>query len=73
VNVSARGTPNAHESLRKVLGYVGADTVEHACLEIPVTSAMVGEDELIADEAVRSRLSRALEALAESALEEGGG
>lgn len=64
LNVAARGAPHAHESLRRVLGYVGADIVERACVEVPVTSAMVSEDGLIADHSVRLRLSRALEVLA---------
>ena len=50
VNVAARGAPNAHESLRKVLGYVNAAIVEPACLAVPVTNAMVNEDGLVADE-----------------------
>ena len=50
VNVAARGAPNAHESLRKVLGYVNATIVESACLAVPVTNAMVNEDGLVADE-----------------------
>jgi chromate reductase len=67
VNVATRGAPNAHESLRKVLGYVGADIVKYAGVEIRVTSGMVGIDGLVADEPVRLRLSHALEALAEAA------
>jgi chromate reductase, NAD(P)H dehydrogenase (quinone) len=66
VNVATRGAPNAHESLRRVLGYVGADIVEQACVEIPVTSAMVGVDGLVTDAPVRLRLSDALEALSEA-------
>ena len=64
LNVAARGAPHAHESLRRVLGYVGADIVERACVEVPVTSAMVSEDGLVADDSVRVRLSRTLETLA---------
>ena len=64
VNVAARGAPHAHESLRRVLGYVGAQIIERACVEIPVTSAMVSEDGLVADDSVRVRLSRTLETLA---------
>jgi chromate reductase len=64
LNVAARGAPHAHESLRRVLGYVGADIVERACVEVPVTSAMVSVDGLIADDSVRLRLSHTLETLA---------
>src|SRR5207253_4574206 len=31
------GAADAHESLRKVLGYVGADIVEAACARLPVS------------------------------------
>jgi NAD(P)H-dependent FMN reductase len=64
VNVAARGAPNAHESLRKVLGYVNAAIVEPACLAVPVTGAMVNEEGLVADEAVVRRLTDSLETLA---------
>jgi NAD(P)H-dependent FMN reductase len=59
VNVSPRGAPNAHESLRRVLGYVKANVVEAACLHIPVTPDML-DDDLIPDPSVRSLLARAL-------------
>jgi len=64
MNVAARGAPHAHESLRRVLGYVGAAIVESACLDVPVTSAMVGEDGLVVDHSVRLRLAEVLESLA---------
>jgi NAD(P)H-dependent FMN reductase len=64
LNVAARGAPHAHESLRRVLGYVGADIVERACVEVPVTGAMVSADGLVADHSVRLRLGRALDVLA---------
>jgi hypothetical protein len=66
VNVAARGAPHAHESLRRVLGYVGAQIIEPACVEIPVTSAMVSEDGLIADHSARLRRSQTLEILVEA-------
>lgn len=64
VNASPRGAVNAHDSLRKVLGYAHATIVEAACSEIPVTAAMIGEDGLIADPSTRQRISRALAGLA---------
>ncbi len=64
VNVAARGAPNAHESLRKALGYVNATIVEPACLTVPVTTAMVNEDGLVADETVVRRLADSLGMLA---------
>lgn len=66
VNVAPRGAPHAHESLRRVLGYVGAQIIEPACLDIPVTSAMVSEDGLIGDPPTRGRLAQALEVLVAS-------
>jgi NAD(P)H-dependent FMN reductase len=60
INASPRGAPNAHESLRKVLGYVKAAIVGSACVHIPVTEALVGDDGLIADPAVRVRISDSL-------------
>jgi NAD(P)H-dependent FMN reductase len=64
VNIAARGAPNAHESLRKVLGYVHATIVEPACLAVPVTSAMVDADGLVADETVIRQLVDSLQTLA---------
>jgi NAD(P)H-dependent FMN reductase len=65
VNVAPRGAPNAHESLRKVLGYVHATIVESACLALPVTSAMVDPDGLVADETVIRQLVNSMQMLAE--------
>jgi chromate reductase len=64
LNVAARGAPNAHDSLRKVLGYVHATIVESACLAVPVTSAMVDADGLVTDETVIRQLVDALGILA---------
>jgi chromate reductase, NAD(P)H dehydrogenase (quinone) len=60
LNVSARGAAAAHDSLRSVLGYVGAEIVEPACIEVPVTGAMVGDDGLITDAAVGSQFAESL-------------
>jgi chromate reductase, NAD(P)H dehydrogenase (quinone) len=66
LNVAARGAANAHESLRKVLGYVNTMIVEPACLSVPVTSAMVGADGLVADETVIRRIVESFEVLADA-------
>ena len=66
LNVAARGAANAHESLRKVLGYVHATIVEPACLAVPVTSAMVGADGLVADDAVIRQLEHCLVLLSDA-------
>lgn len=66
MNVAARGAPHTHESLRRVLGYAGAAIVEPACVAVPVTSAMVGEDGLVVDHSVRRLLPEVLEILADA-------
>ncbi len=60
---SPRGAVNAHDSLRKVLGYATATIVEGACVAIPITAAMVGDDGLIADASVRDQIATALTTL----------
>jgi chromate reductase len=59
------GGADAHDSLRKVLGYVGAEIVEDACVRIPVPRDAVHADGLIADAPLRARIAAALAALAE--------
>jgi NAD(P)H-dependent FMN reductase len=70
INVSGTAAPtggaDAHDSLRRVLGYVGADVVDAACARIPVSRDHVGPDGLVADPEVRSRLAEALSELAAS-------
>jgi NAD(P)H-dependent FMN reductase len=63
LNVSPRGATDAHDSLRRVLGYVGATIVEGACVNAPVRSDMVGADGLITDQAVLSQLSLVFDVL----------
>jgi chromate reductase, NAD(P)H dehydrogenase (quinone) len=58
------GAADAHDSLRKVLGYAGADIVDGACVRIPVERALVGPEGLITDDAVRSQIAAALRTLA---------
>jgi chromate reductase len=71
INVSGPAAPSggadAHDSLRKVVGYISMEIVEEACVRIPVTRDAVGEDGLIADPAIRERLAAALAALREGA------
>jgi chromate reductase, NAD(P)H dehydrogenase (quinone) len=61
------GAADAHESLRKVLGYAGADIVDDACARIPVDRALVGEDGLVTDAQVRDQITAAVTALADHA------
>jgi chromate reductase, NAD(P)H dehydrogenase (quinone) len=67
VNVSPRGAALAHASLRSVLGYIGADIVEAACVDIPLTQDSLGEDGLIISEEIRREVALALATLAGSA------
>lgn len=64
LNVAPRGAADAHESLRRVLRYVGAHIVEDACVAVPLTSAMVSDDGLVTDRTVQRRIAEALAALA---------
>jgi chromate reductase len=68
VNASGLAAPtggaDAHASLRTVLGYVGADLVEEACVRVPIARTDVGADGVIHDEEIRARLALALAALA---------
>jgi NAD(P)H-dependent FMN reductase len=63
INASARGAADAHDSLRRVLGYVGATIVEAACAHVPVTGAMLDGDGMVTDPEVRDDLARAVRAL----------
>ena len=64
---SPTGAADAHDSLRKVVGYLSMEIVDEACVRIPVARDAVGEDGLIADPAIRERLAAALAALREGA------
>jgi NAD(P)H-dependent FMN reductase len=64
INASVRDATDAHESLRKVLGYASAQIVEDACAHVPVASALVDAAGVIEDETVRARIATSLAALA---------
>jgi chromate reductase len=64
INASPRGAVAAHESLRHVLGYAKAVIVEAACTQVPMTTAMVGNDGLVSDPRLRDQIVRALMELA---------
>ena len=69
INASGPAAPtggaDAHDSLRKVLGYVHADIVEAACTRIPLTRDAVGPDGTIADPALREQVRETLRTLAD--------
>jgi chromate reductase len=60
------GAADAHESLRKVLGYAGADIVEDACVRIPVERALVS-DGIIGAPEVRDQIAAVVRTLADHA------
>ena len=67
INASAygpTGAADAHDSLRKVLGYTGSDIVEAACVSIPIPRSAIGDDGLISDPALRDRIAQVLTTLA---------
>jgi chromate reductase len=61
------GAADAHDSLRKVVGYLSMEIVEDACVRIGVARDAVGADGVIADPAIREPLTAALAALREGA------
>jgi chromate reductase len=65
INASPRGAVAAHESLRHVLGYAKAVIVEAACTQVPMTTAMVGNDGLVSVPRLRDQIARALMELAD--------
>ena len=69
INASGPAAPtggaDAHDSLRKVLGYVHANIVEEACARIPVTRDAVGRDGTLTDPSVRERIAHVVRALAD--------
>lgn len=58
------GAADAHDSLRKVLGYVSAEIVEDACVRIPVARGAIGSDGLIDDAGIRAEVATVLGTLA---------
>jgi NAD(P)H-dependent FMN reductase len=71
INASPRGAVNAHESLRTVLAYAHAVTIEPACTDVPVTGSMIGDDGLVADIAARELIGRAVGHLLAAATDPG--
>ena len=67
INVSGPTAPtgggDAHESLRRVLGYVHADIIEPACVRIPLTCEAVGLDGTVSDPARRAEIAGVLSTL----------
>jgi chromate reductase len=70
INVSGAAAPTggagAHDSLRAVLGYTGAEIVEAACVRIPLSRSGVGADRRIGDPGVRGQIADVLRTLAQA-------
>jgi NAD(P)H-dependent FMN reductase len=68
INVSGKAAPSggadAHESLRKVLGYTGSRIVEEACLRLPLARDDISEDGLVAPPEARKAIVASLRILA---------
>jgi chromate reductase, NAD(P)H dehydrogenase (quinone) len=64
INVSGPAAPtggaDAHDSLRKVLGYVHANIIESACLRLPLTRDAVADDGTLHDPSTREQISAML-------------
>jgi len=58
------GAADAHDSLRKVLGFAGAEVVDKACRRIPITRQALSLDGRIADPEACRAIRSTLEALA---------
>jgi chromate reductase, NAD(P)H dehydrogenase (quinone) len=68
VNVSSVAAPtggaDAHDSLRKILGYLNVRVLEQACLRLPLQRSDIGPDGLIAAPEIRAELLRILDSFA---------
>jgi chromate reductase, NAD(P)H dehydrogenase (quinone) len=70
---SPTGGADAHRSLAKVLGYVGADVVEAACRRIPMSRDLVGPDGTVAEPQLREQIADAVRVLLARRPAEAGG
>jgi NAD(P)H-dependent FMN reductase len=68
INASGPAAPTggsgAHDSLRSVLRYTGADIAEPACRRVPLTRQDIGPDGFVADTGAREAIAEVLAALA---------
>jgi NAD(P)H-dependent FMN reductase len=75
INASGGAAPtggaDAHDSLRKVLKYSGADLVEQACARIPLARSQIGESGLVEDREAADDIAAAVRTLAGYAATQG--
>ncbi len=67
VNVAPRGAVHAHDSLRRVLRYLGARVVEPACADLPLAQTDLDAEGLVQAAHIRARLAAVLEQLSGAA------
>jgi NAD(P)H-dependent FMN reductase len=71
INAASHASPargeDAHASLRKVLGYVGASIVEPACLRLPIRRQEIGLEGLVDEPNIRLQIAATITALADAA------
>jgi chromate reductase len=64
INISGPAAPSggadAHDSLRKVLGYARADVVDDACPGIPIVRGDVSDEGAVGDERICRQLAGVL-------------
>ena len=51
-----RGATDAHDALRKVLGYTHATLLDDVSAEVPVSAALIGADGEVHDESAREQI-----------------
>jgi len=59
-STAPQGAASAHDSLRTVLGYVGAAVVEAACVHVPVPRQAVDAEGRIGDPGLRAQIAAAV-------------
>jgi NAD(P)H-dependent FMN reductase len=70
INASAMGgAQRTYETLGVVLGFANADIIEAACMNVPVSRSIIGNDGVISDPRTRDAIERCVKALFGSELE----
>lgn len=73
INVAGQAAPtgaaDAHASLAKVLGYIGAEVVHDACARIPISRDVIDDQGLISDHETQAQIVAVLERLVSHVLQ----